>query len=270
MTDEATLNVIEMVLGEINQELVGLINKFGAKAVGLERTGRPLHPRAAHGAAAAPNGRRGARPRPRRRGREHRSRRHPSAAVARLHSGDHADRRRRRRHRLSHQLRCLRRAARANAARRKADPHDQRARHPRPRRQARVRPDRERGRSAAARRRRRRRRCSRARRRGARGRARGRALGAHHRRRRAERAAARGADEFRHRHGDALRRGPAFPRRQPQLLRGQPSTDERGHVVRSRSAKSAAFGICTSARIGSRARCASRARGRSSSSTRAT
>jgi len=30
--DEPTLNVIEMALGEINQELVGLVNKFGAKA----------------------------------------------------------------------------------------------------------------------------------------------------------------------------------------------------------------------------------------------
>ena len=35
VTDEPTLNVVEMVLGEINQELVGLINRFGAKAVGL-------------------------------------------------------------------------------------------------------------------------------------------------------------------------------------------------------------------------------------------
>ena len=35
VTDEATLNVVEMVLGEINQELVGLINRHGAKAVGI-------------------------------------------------------------------------------------------------------------------------------------------------------------------------------------------------------------------------------------------
>jgi acetylglutamate kinase len=46
LTDEATLNVIEMVLGEINQELVGLINKFGAKAVGLSgQDGRFIHAR---------------------------------------------------------------------------------------------------------------------------------------------------------------------------------------------------------------------------------
>ncbi|MEO8304911.1 MAG: acetylglutamate kinase [Betaproteobacteria bacterium] len=35
VVDEATMNVIEMVLGEINQDLVGRINRFGAKAVGL-------------------------------------------------------------------------------------------------------------------------------------------------------------------------------------------------------------------------------------------
>ncbi len=46
VTDEATLNVIEMVLGEINQELVGLINRFGAKAVGLSgQDGRFIHAR---------------------------------------------------------------------------------------------------------------------------------------------------------------------------------------------------------------------------------
>jgi acetylglutamate kinase len=46
VTDEATLNVVEMVLGEINQDLVGLINKFGAKAVGLSgQDGRFIHAR---------------------------------------------------------------------------------------------------------------------------------------------------------------------------------------------------------------------------------
>jgi acetylglutamate kinase len=40
------MNVIEMVLGEINQELVGLINRFGAKAVGLNgQDGRFIHAR---------------------------------------------------------------------------------------------------------------------------------------------------------------------------------------------------------------------------------
>jgi acetylglutamate kinase len=46
VTDEPTMNVVEMVLGEINQELVGLINKFGAKAVGLSgQDGRFIHAR---------------------------------------------------------------------------------------------------------------------------------------------------------------------------------------------------------------------------------
>jgi acetylglutamate kinase len=35
VTDAKTLNVVEMVLGELNQEIVGLINQHGGKAVGL-------------------------------------------------------------------------------------------------------------------------------------------------------------------------------------------------------------------------------------------
>ncbi|SPJ16895.1 Acetylglutamate kinase [Burkholderiales bacterium] len=35
VTDEKTMNVVEMVLGELNQEIVGLINQYGGKAVGL-------------------------------------------------------------------------------------------------------------------------------------------------------------------------------------------------------------------------------------------
>jgi acetylglutamate kinase len=46
VTDAPTLNVVEMVLGEINQELVGLINRSGAKAVGLSgQDGRFIHAR---------------------------------------------------------------------------------------------------------------------------------------------------------------------------------------------------------------------------------
>ncbi len=46
VVDEPTLNVIEMALGEINQELVGLVNRFGAKAVGLNgQDGRFIHAR---------------------------------------------------------------------------------------------------------------------------------------------------------------------------------------------------------------------------------
>ena len=35
VTDELVMNVVEMVLGELNQEIVGLINQHGGKAVGL-------------------------------------------------------------------------------------------------------------------------------------------------------------------------------------------------------------------------------------------
>ena len=35
VTDERVMNVVEMVLGELNQEIVGLINQHGGKAVGL-------------------------------------------------------------------------------------------------------------------------------------------------------------------------------------------------------------------------------------------
>jgi len=46
ITDEATMNVVEMVLGESNQELVGLINKHGGKAVGISgQDGRFIHAR---------------------------------------------------------------------------------------------------------------------------------------------------------------------------------------------------------------------------------
>lgn len=44
VTDEKTMNVVEMVLGELNQEIVGLINQHGGKAVGLNgQDGRFIH-----------------------------------------------------------------------------------------------------------------------------------------------------------------------------------------------------------------------------------
>ncbi len=46
VTDEATLKVVEMVLDELNQELVGLINRHGGRAVGLNgQDGRFIHAR---------------------------------------------------------------------------------------------------------------------------------------------------------------------------------------------------------------------------------
>jgi len=47
ITDERTMQVVEMVLGERNQELVGHINRFGGRAVGLNgQDGRFIHARA--------------------------------------------------------------------------------------------------------------------------------------------------------------------------------------------------------------------------------
>ncbi|HTS21186.1 MAG TPA: acetylglutamate kinase [Casimicrobiaceae bacterium] len=46
ITDESTLTVVEMALGELNQELVGLINRHGGRAVGLNgQDGRFIHAR---------------------------------------------------------------------------------------------------------------------------------------------------------------------------------------------------------------------------------
>lgn len=46
VTDERTLTVIEMALGELNQELAGLINRHGGRAVGLDgQDGRFIHAR---------------------------------------------------------------------------------------------------------------------------------------------------------------------------------------------------------------------------------
>jgi acetylglutamate kinase len=46
VTDAATMNVVEMVLDELNQELTGLINRFGGRAVGINgQDGRFIHAR---------------------------------------------------------------------------------------------------------------------------------------------------------------------------------------------------------------------------------
>ena len=46
LTDAATMNVIEMVLDELNQELTGLINRYGGRAVGINgQDGRFIHAR---------------------------------------------------------------------------------------------------------------------------------------------------------------------------------------------------------------------------------
>jgi acetylglutamate kinase len=46
LTDERTLNIVEMALSELNQELTGLINKHGGRAMGLDgQDGRFIHAR---------------------------------------------------------------------------------------------------------------------------------------------------------------------------------------------------------------------------------
>lgn len=46
ITDERTLTIVEMALGELNQELTGLINRHGGRAVGLDgQDGRFIHAR---------------------------------------------------------------------------------------------------------------------------------------------------------------------------------------------------------------------------------
>jgi acetylglutamate kinase len=69
VTDERVMNVVEMVLGELNQEIVGLINQQGGKAVGPDRPGRRVHPCAQDAAEERDQCRRDRRHRPRRRDR---------------------------------------------------------------------------------------------------------------------------------------------------------------------------------------------------------
>ena len=45
VTDDKVMNVVEMVLGELNQEIVGLINQHGGRAVGLTGRVQTIHPR---------------------------------------------------------------------------------------------------------------------------------------------------------------------------------------------------------------------------------
>ena len=228
VTDAKTLTVVEMALDEINQELTGLVNRHGGRAVGHQRPGRPLHPRACR---CEPRGRRRRRRlRRRRRGHRRRARRTcccPSAfvpvilplGVAEDGTAYHIDSDRLA-GRLARALKAEKLILMTNARR-----HHRRARPPR------VHPDR------AARSRR----CSpstrspttwcRARappsRPCAKACARCHIIDGGVR----ERAAARGADGRRRRHRRALRRGAAFPRGQPRLpartLDGEPPCPHR-------------------------------------------
>ena len=118
VTDERVMNVVEMVLGELNQEIVGLINQHGGKAVGLTgQDGAFIHARKMllqerdrSTARSVDIGLVG-----------EIERIDPEliqpARLARLHPGDRADRRRRRRRGVQHQRRPRRGQARRDAAR---------------------------------------------------------------------------------------------------------------------------------------------------------
>ena len=143
VTDDRVMNVVEMVLGELNQEIVGLINQHGGKAVGLTgQDGAFIHARKML-LKSETRRRRARRHRPRRRDRAHRPRDHPAARLARFHPGGRADRRRRRGRGLQHQRRPRRRQARRDAAGREAGADDQHRRRARQERHAADRPDRE-------------------------------------------------------------------------------------------------------------------------------
>ncbi len=45
VTDDKVMNVVEMVLGELNQEIVGLINQHGGTRGRPDRAGRRVHSR---------------------------------------------------------------------------------------------------------------------------------------------------------------------------------------------------------------------------------
>ena len=125
VTDERVMNVVEMVLGELNQEIVGLINQQGGKAVGL--TGQDGAFIRARKMLLKSDTDPGAvrRHRARRRDRAHRSGADQPARLARFHPGHRADRRRRGRRGLQHQRRSRRRQARRNAEGREAGADDQ-------------------------------------------------------------------------------------------------------------------------------------------------
>ena len=112
------VNVVEMVLGELNQEIVGLINQHGGKAVGL--TGRTARSsmRARCSCRATPTTARWSTSASLARSNGS-IRRSSSSRLARLHSGGRADRRRLGRRGVQHQRRPRRGQARRDAARRK-------------------------------------------------------------------------------------------------------------------------------------------------------
>ena len=129
VTDEETLDVVEMVLGGlVNQDIVTLINKHGGKAVGLTgKDGNFIHAKKML-VASKDKSEEVARHRPGRRDHQHRPGNHPGARRARFHPGGRAARHRQGRQCLQHQRRCRGRQDRRRAAGGKGHFHDQ---HPR-------------------------------------------------------------------------------------------------------------------------------------------
>jgi acetylglutamate kinase len=105
VTDAETMEVVEWVLaGEVQQDIVGLINKAGGKAVGLTgRDGGLIRARSSRCRQQGPGGR--ARHRPGRRDRRHRPQRGQGAAGRPVHPGHQPDRLRRAQRELQHQRR---------------------------------------------------------------------------------------------------------------------------------------------------------------------
>ena len=129
VTDAETMEVVEWVLaGQVQQDIVGLINQAGGKAVGL--TGRDGGMIRAQKLKMLDKRRcqQGARHRPGRRHRQHRPQRGQGAAGRRLHSGHQPDRLWRKQRKLQHQCRRGGRQAGHRAEGGKAGAADQ---HPR-------------------------------------------------------------------------------------------------------------------------------------------
>ena len=112
VTDAETMEVVEWVLaGEVQQDIVGLINQAGGKAVGLTgRDGGLIRAQEAQDARPQ-RPEQGARRRPGRRHRVDRPERGEGAAGRPVHPGHLADRLRRGQRELQHQRRRRRRQA---------------------------------------------------------------------------------------------------------------------------------------------------------------
>ena len=119
VTDDETLYVVEAVLGELNQEIVGLINQAGGKAVGLNGQGWWFHPRQEDDGRKRDREGQDARYRLRRRHLQHRPDADSSSRRGGFHSGRGTDRRRRGRTGVQHQRRSRGQRARADTQGRK-------------------------------------------------------------------------------------------------------------------------------------------------------